>query len=183
MITTWAELDDTDTAWPAIEDILLSAATPRDFQSASERDRFCRLWAGYYRDRAPQHFYLWRDDDGAVLAYLCALANSAEAVELIEAQPAFTVFADYFARYPAHFHVNCRADCRGRGIGGALVERFIRDCRKGGVAGVHLVTAEGARNVAFYRRHGMRAIARRSWRGRALQLMGRRLAATKAAPR
>ena len=61
----------------------------------------------------------------------------------------------------------------GRGIGGQLVAAFLDDCRGRGIGGVHVVSAEGARNIGFYRKCGFEVVARRCWRDRDLVCLGR----------
>ncbi|WP_042695357.1 GNAT family N-acetyltransferase, partial [Azospirillum sp. B506] len=80
-------------------------------------------------------------------------------------------FADHFAAYPAHFHVNVRPGWREHGLGRRLVDRFAEDCRVDGLPGLHLVTAAFARNVEFYHRAGFTDACQRG----PLLFLGRRL--------
>jgi ribosomal-protein-alanine N-acetyltransferase len=50
---------------------------------------------------------------------------------------------------------------RGRGIGGALLERFVADARARGVTRLFLEMREGNRAEALYRRHGFASVGRR----------------------
>lgn len=52
--------------------------------------------------------------------------------------------------YPAHLHINLDADFRRAGLGRLLIENYLFDLRRSGVAGVHLFC--GAAPVEFYRR-------------------------------
>lgn len=48
--------------------------------------------------------------------------------------------------FPAHLHLNVRAEARGLGAGRALLERYLSDARARGVPGIQLSTT--SRNVA-----------------------------------
>ena len=61
---------------------------------------------------------------------------------------------------------------RGQGIGTRLVEAYLALCARAGLPGVHVVTAPGSRNVAFYHRCGLDFALRRSWQGRQLLFLG-----------
>ena len=144
--------------WRQIEAIFFEAARRQDFASTAERDAFCDRWLGYYRAESADHIYLALDGDGAVAGYLTGCLDSTAATRLFEDLPHYHLFADRFAGFPAHLHVNCRFDHRGQGI-----------------AGVHVVTAAEARNAAFYRRLAFSAELIRPWRDRDLLFLGREL--------
>ncbi len=104
-----------------------------------------------------------------------AAATVGAARPLFRDIPNYGLFADLFADFPAHFHINCRPDVRGRGVGGRLAERFVSLCEAAGLPGVHVVTAEGARNVAFYRARGFDRAVERTAGEKTLLFLGRRL--------
>ncbi|MGD0143035.1 MAG: GNAT family N-acetyltransferase [Rhizomicrobium sp.] len=63
--------------------------------------------------------------------------------------------------YPAHLHINLLPRFQGRGLGAALIERWLAAVGAQGAHAAHL--AVGARNeraVAFYRRYGFRELER-----------------------
>lgn len=54
-------------------------------------------------------------------------------------------------RWPAHLHIDLLESCRGRGVGAALVRRWLDTLRAEGVPGCHVETlAENERAVAFF---------------------------------
>jgi len=162
--------------WPEIEVIFFASAPRRDFADAAARRAFRAAWLDPYRAHWPDLVWIARDDaDGAVAGYLAGCLDSRAARPILDGQPDFPLFADLFERYPAHFHVNCRAARRGRGIGAALVAAFLAHCRACGAPGVHLVTATGARNVSFYRRQGFNREIARVAGDREVLFLGRRL--------
>jgi GNAT superfamily N-acetyltransferase len=62
-------------------------------------------------------------------------------------------FAD--PRWPAHLHIDLLADARGRGVGAALMRRWLDWLRQSGVAGCYLETiAENSSAVAFFEAMG-----------------------------
>jgi ribosomal protein S18 acetylase RimI-like enzyme len=61
--------------------------------------------------------------------------------------------------YPAHLHVNTRADRRGQGIGSALMETYLNQLRKEKIRGVHLeTTSENKIAVHWYSKLGFKLI-------------------------
>ncbi|HEY0835383.1 MAG TPA: GNAT family N-acetyltransferase [Azospirillum sp.] len=154
MILRLTEAADRAAALAALEEIFFASSVRTAFASDAGRGAFLRTWTGWYVDHAPHDVLFWRDADGRVAGYLTGCRDSAAATELFGTIPKYDAFADLFARFPAHLHVNVRADRRGSGIGAALVEAFAADCRAAGRPGVHVVTGIGARNVPFYTRNG-----------------------------
>lgn len=58
-------------------------------------------------------------------------------------------------RWPAHLHIDLLRDARGRGVGAALVRRWLDTLREAGVPGCHLETvAENTAAVAFFEAMG-----------------------------
>ena len=171
MLARLTELPDREAALAALEDIFFLSTLRKDFASEEERAAFFRTWTGWYVERAQQDIWFALDGEGAIIGYLTGCKDSAGAVELARTIPKYEVFADRFAAFPAHLHVNVRPGFRDRGIGRALVDRFAEDCRADGLPGLHLVTGVFARNVAFYQRAGFTAATQRG----PLLFLGRRL--------
>nr|WP_209763609.1 GNAT family N-acetyltransferase [Azospirillum rugosum] len=162
-------------ALAALEEIFFLSTLRTSFASPDERASFFRTWTGWYVEQAPDDvwFAVDRDEDGdgAILGYLTGCKDSAGATDLARIIPKYEVFADRFAAFPAHLHVNVRPGHRDRGVGRALVDTFAEDCRTDGLPGVHLVTGVFARNVAFYQRAGFTEATQRG----PLLFLGRRL--------
>ncbi|TWA74075.1 ribosomal protein S18 acetylase RimI-like enzyme [Azospirillum brasilense] len=171
MLVRLPELSDRAAAVAALEDIFFLSTLRKDFASAEERDAFFHTWTGWYVERAPNDVWFALDGDGAIIGYLTGCKDSAEAVDLARIIPKYEVFADRFAAFPAHLHVNVRPGFRDHGIGRALVDRFAEDCRADGLPGLHLVTGVFARNVSFYQRAGFTVATQRG----PLLFLGRRL--------
>ena len=170
-------LPDRGAAVAALERIFFESSSRTEFASEQDRLSFFERWTSYYLDHRPEYVWLWMESDGGFSGYLTGCLDSAAAGPLYESLASYTVFEDRFAEFPAHLHVNCRSARRNVGIGAGLVDTFINDCVAAGVAGVHVVTAPGARNVRFYNRVGFTERVTRAYLGRPLLFMGRRLGA------
>ncbi len=149
MIRRLTDLPDPAPALADLESVFFLSSARRRFDTPADRARFFETWTGWHRRAAPGDILLWMEG-GRALGYLTGCRDSAGAAELFDTVPDYALFADLFDRFPAHLHVNVHPDARGRGIGARLVEAFAADCG----TGLHVVTAAGARNAAFYARCG-----------------------------
>ncbi len=175
MIERLTDRDDADALWPRIEDILLHSPTERTFAGDAARAAFLESWTGYYRRVEPDNIFVAIEPPGRLAGYLMGCFDSAARARH-DNDATGHPFADRFADYPAHLHINCHPDFRGRGIGAALVAAFVDTCRDAGLGGVHIVTGVGARNAGFYRKCGFVYEVERERQGKELLFMGRRLA-------
>lgn len=147
------------------------------------RELFLDAFAAYYTDAAGDHLWVAEGDDGDVLGYLMGCPDTrayqrwASAHLRRVAWRALTLrYRGVFTRkslgyiwryaclrvpyldlspYPAHLHINTRADVRGQGIGRALMTAYLAQLRAEGIKGVHLETSS-ANTVAapWYARLG-----------------------------
>jgi len=150
MIRCLIDVDDREGARRAIVDIFFASTTRTSFADEGERKRFLDRWTGWYLTEGIDWVRLAVGADGRIEGYLAGCPDSAGAAALFDAIPRYHLFADLFARFPAHLHVNVAEDARGRGVGAALVNAFADEIG----TGVHIVTAANARNAAFYARNG-----------------------------
>lgn len=148
------DVPDPAVALAAVRMIFFQSSSRTEFADAAARDRFFATWAGWYLDHAPRDVWLLPDGNGGYAGYLTGWRDSAAADGPGRVIPKYGVFADLFAVFPAHLHINLAPQYRGRGLGGRLIGAFTTDCRTAGLAGVHVVTGVGARNAAFYARAG-----------------------------
>lgn len=144
------DLPDPAAARSALRTIFFQSASRGDFADDGDRDRFFATWTGWYLDRAPGDVWFLTDGAGAIAGYLTGCRDSAAADGPGRDIPKYDIFADLFAAYPAHFHINMAPEHRGHGLGRRLIDAFAADCRRG----IHVVTGRGARNAAFYTRAG-----------------------------
>lgn len=145
---------DPDRLARGLDAIFFEASNTKSFESANERAAFRQRWLGRYLDDFPEWAYIARDAAGEVAGYLVGCVSDPAHDARFADIGYFAMLAAETARYPAHLHVNVRADCRGSGLGARLIAAFLADARRAGVAGVHVVTSEGARNVGFYLANG-----------------------------
>ena len=174
-IASLVEAGDPDAVWHQIEALFFESAAVRSFSSMEARAEFLRRWTEYYRRRAPEDVIVAMDTANRVAGYVMGCRDSGAARPLFQDIPNYGLFADLFAEFPAHFHINCHPDVRGRGVGGRLAARFVSLCGAAGLPGVHVVTAKGASNVTFYRARGFDRAVERSAGEKTLLFLGRRL--------
>lgn len=152
---------------PEIEAIFFESATKKDFASAGEREAFRDRWLTRYLACFPDDAFVALGPDGAAVGYLIgcpdSAATSVEFAEVGYGPHMLPAVAGIVARYPAHLHINMRADARGQGVGQRLVEAFIARLRAGGGKGVHVVTGAQSRAVGFYRKCGFAPLTDTPW--------------------
>jgi GNAT superfamily N-acetyltransferase len=159
----------------AIREIFFLSASRTHWPDDEAKETFFDTWTSFYFTHAEDLIFL-AVDDGRALAYLTGCRDSAGAQAEIEKKiKSFAVFADLFARFPAHLHINAHPDARGRGIGSRLIEHFCSVLKKQKIGGVHLVTSPDSRNRGFYRKNGFDFEVEREFKGHKLLFMGRAL--------
>jgi GNAT superfamily N-acetyltransferase len=152
-------------------------ASGRRFEPGPARDAFRQRWLGRYLD-APGDPVLLAVAGATVAGYLIgSLEDPAEQPRFADLEYYATHFAAHCRRFPAHLHINLAPAYRGHGLGQALIAAFAAQAMAAGVAGVHVVTGKGMRNVRFYERCGFEFVASAPWNGREVVLLGKELAA------
>lgn len=153
-ILRWPDHPDPVSARRTVEDIFFAAAG-RTFSDAGERDAFLERWLGRYLAVDADHAFLAVTATGAVVGYLVGALDDPSTADRFADIPYFRAdFRHLCARFPAHFHINLAETARGAGTGSRLVAAFAAHAASAGARGVHVVTADGHRNVGFYRRNG-----------------------------
>jgi GNAT superfamily N-acetyltransferase len=139
------------------------------------RAAFRERWLGRYLAHYPGEIFLARGPDGHIVGYLAGCLADPAREKLFEDISYFADFAEFTREFPAHLHVNLKAAFRNCGIGAKLIETFAAHVAAAGVRGMHVVTGERARSVAFYRRCGFEPQAWTEWNGKRIVLLGRPL--------
>jgi GNAT superfamily N-acetyltransferase len=160
----------------AVREIFFLSSSRQKFASDEERDKFFALWTDYYFTYAPDLIFLHHNERGEVIGYLMGAADSEGArVFYSDRLKSYAVFADLFARYPGHLHINVHPSGRGQGIGAKLIDRFADELRRRNIKGLHIVTSPDSPNVVFYRRNHFTFEAEREWNEHSLLFMGRNI--------
>ena len=158
----------------AIQDIFFASAAPANVSKDPGKNQlFFAKWTDYYLNGPPaQTLLAWQEN--RLVGYLMAATNSAAAIPYFQSRvPYYTLFADLFADYPAHLHMNTAPQARGLGVGTQLIDELVRRLRQAKSKGVHLVTSPDQRNVNFYRKNGFTREVTRSWKDHQLLFMAR----------
>lgn len=137
----------------ALDAIFFESSNTKSFVDAETRHRFRHRWLGRYLSLWPELASIAHVNDD-VAGYLVGCLIDPTTLPTFNDIGYFQEFASLTKRYPAHLHVNVDARYRGAGLGAKLVNRFLEQVHQRGVAGVHVVTSRGARNVKFYERLG-----------------------------
>jgi GNAT superfamily N-acetyltransferase len=137
-----------------LDQIFFEASNVKSFAGDLERAAFRERWLGRYLNRDPQLAFIALEGGKEVAGYIVgALKDPASSADFSDIWY-FRQFAALTQRYPAHLHINLAPRHRNKGLGGALIARFVSEVRAAGTPGVHVVTGEGARNIGFYARNG-----------------------------
>jgi ribosomal protein S18 acetylase RimI-like enzyme len=152
------------------------------------REVFLDAFASFYTDIMGD--YLWiAEEDGVLLGYIMGCPDTSEYnawyrdnVRQVAWRAATLRYRGVFTRkslgyiwryaqvripyvdlspYPAHLHINTRADMRGSGIGTTLMKTYLDQLRNENVSGVHLETSS-ANTIAvpWYERLGFQLLQR-----------------------
>jgi GNAT superfamily N-acetyltransferase len=152
-------------------------ASGRAFAPGPEREAFRERWLGRYLGGGSDAVLLALEED-TVAGYLVgAVEDPAGQARFADIGYFRTDFAALCRAFPAHLHINLAPAFRNMGLGARLIEAFAAHAAAAGAPGMHVVTAEGARNVRFYLRCGFAARGAALWNGRQVVFLGRALTA------
>lgn len=155
-----------------VREIFFESSTKKDFKDEEEKKFFYEKYLGYYLRQYPEFAYIALDQK--VLGYIVAAPVSREP-ELDKIQPHLSVFEKYLKKYPAHLHINCHHESRGRGIGSLLIEELEKKLKSLNIVGLHIMTGEDSLNRKFYQKAGFDFEAVESFRDSSILFMGKSL--------
>jgi GNAT superfamily N-acetyltransferase len=162
-------------AWLREVETIFFEASGRSFEPGPARDAFRQRWLGRYLN-APGDPVLVALAGPSVAGYLIgSLEDPTKQPRFADLDYYRNHFAAHCRRFPAHLHINLAPAYRSRGLGKALIAAFAAGAAVAGVAGVHVVTGQGMRNVRFYMRCGFEPVASAPWNGREVVLLGKDL--------
>jgi GNAT superfamily N-acetyltransferase len=158
-----------------IDNIFFESSAKQDFSGGQEKETFRERWLGRYIANHRGSFFVAFDESRRVVGYLAGcLNNPTELVHFGDIEY-FKTIDDICQNYPAHLHINVAPQCRCRGLGSALIQRFALWARLHSVEGIHLVTSSTSRSIPFYRRSGFRELRTFPWNSGISVCMGRKL--------
>lgn len=152
-IITLDKLERTSSLIGEFQDIFFKSSSRQNFNSAEEKEQFFKTWTSFYTEQFPQYTY-FAFENNRLVGYLTGHLDSINCKQLFFSNKFYSLFEDQFSTYPAHLHINCHPDFRGRGVGCELIKAFELDLQRHKVSGVHIITAPKAANVFFYSRSG-----------------------------
>jgi len=157
-----------------IDDIFFQSSAKREFCSPEEKQAFREMSLGRYIEKHRRSFFLALDAEGRAVGYLAGCLENPITLGHFNDVAYFHDIVDLCRDYPAHLHVNVAERYRNRGLGTALVGRFVEWAKLHSVKGIHLVTSNTARSIPFYRRSGFKELRTFPWNGTSV-CMGRKL--------
>jgi len=158
-----------------IDDIFFTSSARRDFNSQEEKQAFRDMSLGRYIERHRSSFLVAFNDAGGAVGYLAGCLENPVTLNHFNDVGYFRDIDDLCRDYPAHLHVNVAEGYRNRGLGTALVGRFVEWAKLHSVKGIHLLTSSTARSIPFYRRSGFNELRTFPWNSGISVCMGRKL--------
>lgn len=135
-----------------LNEIFFETSSKKKFKDSKEQQAFLWKYVGFYLSHYAQ--YAWLSiQDGRVLGYVLGMARTIDA-DLYAIQPHLKAFEEHFQLYPAHLHVNCHSEAQGKGIGKALVQKFLGQLTAEKISGLHIMTGPTSGNKIFYQKLG-----------------------------
>lgn len=135
-----------------LNEIFFETSTKKDFKDATEKEAFLWKYVGFYLKHYEKYAWI-AVQDGKVLGYVLGMPSTVDH-DLYAIQPHLMAFEEYFKTFPAHLHINCHADARGKGIGKQLVQKLLEQLRAEKVPGLHIMTGPASDNKNFYKKLG-----------------------------
>jgi GNAT superfamily N-acetyltransferase len=169
------EVADFATCLGDIDNIFFQSSAKRDFSSQEEKQAFREMSLGRYIEKHRGSFFVALDADGRAVGYLAGCLENPITLNHFNDVAYFRSIEDICRDYPAHLHVNVAKRHRNRGLGTALVGRFVEWAKLHSLEGIHLVTSSTARSIPFYRRSGFTELRTFPWNVGTSVCMGRKL--------
>lgn len=174
MIQRFSDLssDQKEKVLQQIREVFFEASSVKTFRDDEHRESFFFRWCGVYlQDGFPTPFLAIQDD--TLLGYL--IYSSKSPLDSPWAQPGVECFMDLYDQFPAHLHMNCHHEARGKGVGSRLIESVCKELQEKQIAGVHILTSPDQANVQFYRKVGFLREEVRERAGYELLFMGKKI--------
>jgi GNAT superfamily N-acetyltransferase len=135
-----------------LDDIFFESSAKRDFRTHEEKQHFREMSLGRYVVSHRDSFFVTLNGVGRAIGYLAGCLENPTKLGHFNDVAYFRYIEDICQNYPAHLHINIVEQYRGRGVGAALVERFVNWTEVHSVPGIQIVTSSTSRSIPFYRR-------------------------------
>jgi GNAT superfamily N-acetyltransferase len=135
-----------------VSEIFFDASTKKEFKDPIEKEDFFWKYVGFYLAHYPEYAWI-AVEEGKVQGYVLGMPFTQDP-SLYAIQPHLRAFQEHFKIFPAHLHVNCHADARGKGVGKKLVEKLLSQLKDQNVSGLHIMTGPVSDNKKFYQKLG-----------------------------
>ena len=137
---------------PQLSEIFFETSTKKEFKDQKEKDALFWKYVGFYLSHYSQYAWL-AVQEGKLLGYVLGMPSTQDP-SLYAIQPHLPAFEEHFKTYPAHLHVNCHVDARGKGVGKMLVQKLLCQLKDQNVSGLHIMTGPTSDNKDFYQKLG-----------------------------
>lgn len=135
-----------------VDEIFFESSSKKDFKDAQEKAAFNWKYLGFYLAHYPEYAWLALQE-GKVLGYILGMPFTHDP-SLYGIQPHLKAFEEQFQNFPAHLHINCLHEARGKGIGKQLTLRLLNQLQGQGIKGLHIMTGPLSENRHFYEKLG-----------------------------
>ena len=136
-----------------VESIFFDNSTKKEFSSEEERRNFLNKYLVHYLENCSESCFVALNEK--VIGYILICVDTAKDDDLLRLNPTLKNYQNHFSDYPAHLHINTHSSQQGKGVGGKLLNDAIA---KINVKGIHLITAQNARNVHFYLKNNFQIV-------------------------
>lgn len=135
-----------------LSEIFFDASIKKEFKDPKEKEDFFWKYVGFYLAHYPEYAWI-AVEEGKVLGYVLGMPFTQDP-SLYAIQPHLRAFQEHFKSFPAHLHVNCHVDARGKGVGKKLLENLLSQLKDQKVSGLHIMTGPISDNKKFYQKLG-----------------------------
>jgi GNAT superfamily N-acetyltransferase len=135
-----------------LSEIFFETSTKKEFKNSEEKETFFWKYVGFYLSHYPEYAWL-AVQEGKVLGYVLGMPFTQDP-SLFAIQPHLKAFSHEFKNYPAHLHINCHHDARGKGVGKRLVHTLLGQLKAQNIPGLHIMTGPDSENKLFYQKLG-----------------------------
>jgi ribosomal protein S18 acetylase RimI-like enzyme len=158
-----------------IDEIFFESSAKHDFSSDGEKQAFRDVSLGRYIAKHRDSLFVAVNAARRAIGYLAGCLENPTNLDHFSDVAYFHYIADICGDYPAHFHINIAEQYRRRGLGSALVDRFVDWAKFHSVMGIEVVTSNTSRSIPFYRRLGFTELRTFPWNSGTAVCMGRQL--------